>query len=141
DGDLPHPVLVAVLVELRRDAPPQQAADEDLDETGEEVGLRDDGTAAVAVVDLDVVLLETEPLRVARVRTLRDHDQLRHAEVDHLRVRLADADELALEVEFLQRLDADVQASVGLALEAAVLVRGDAVVGEELHAPLAPRVL
>ena len=71
DRDLPHPVFLAVLVELRGDAAAQAAADEHLDQPGEEVRLGHHRAAAVLVVDLDVVLLEAEPLRVGAVGTPR----------------------------------------------------------------------
>ncbi len=88
------------------------------------------------MIDLDIVLLESQAFRVAAVKALGDHKQLWDAEINDLTVRDAHADKLPFEVEFLQGLNANAQAAIGLADESIALGWNDAVMRVEADAGL-----
>src|SRR5690242_10663667 len=112
-SDLTHPVFLAVLIELGGDTPAQATADEHIEQAGQEVCLRNHRSAPISMVDLNVLLLESQASRVAAVEALGYHEQLGHAQVNDFTVWHTDADELTLEVEFLQGLDANPFPAIG----------------------------
>src|SRR5437763_16652831 len=84
---LASPVFLAILVELRGDAPSQAAADEHIEQASQEVRLRHHRPTPISMIDLDVVLLESQTFRVSTVEPLAYHEQFGHTQVNHLAAR------------------------------------------------------
>jgi hypothetical protein len=134
NGDLPDPVFLAILIELRRDPASQPPADKHFDEPGQEIRLRDHRSTAVSMIDDDVALLEAQPFRVSAVEPLGDDEQLGYTQIDDLAIRFPCSDELPLEVKFLERLDPDALSAVWAVDETVAIVGHDSMVGEQLDA-------
>src|ERR1700694_5505558 len=91
----------------------------------------------VSMIDLDVVLLEAQTFRVSTVEPLGDHEQLGHTQVNDLTAWYPHTDELPLEVEFLESLDANPLSTIGTGDETLVLRRDHTVVSEQPNSGLA----
>src|SRR5579863_3365558 len=89
------------------------------------------------MIDLDIVLLESQTFRVSTAEALSDHKQLRYPQVNDLAARYPHADELTLEVELLEGLDANALAPIGAGDESLALTWNHAVVSVQPHPGLA----
>src|SRR6059058_5800373 len=83
------------------------------------------------MIDLDVLLLESQTFRVCTVEPLGYHEQLGYTEVNDLTARYPHTDELPLEVEFLESLDANPLSTIGTVNETIVVTRDHTVASEK----------
>src|SRR5258708_36216797 len=84
------------------------------------------------MIGLDVLLLESQTFRVSTLKTLGYHEQLGYTEFNDLTVRFPHTDELPLEVEFLESLDANPLSTIETVDETIALSRDHTEVSEQL---------
>src|SRR5206468_8315436 len=99
--------------------------------------LRHHGSTSVSMIDLDVLLLESQTFRVSAVEPLGYHEQLGYTEFNDLTARFPHTDEQPLEVEFLESLDANPLSTIETGDETIAISRDHTVVSEQLDPGLA----
>src|SRR5258706_3656442 len=89
------------------------------------------------MIDLDVLLLESQTFRVITVEPLGDHEQFGYTEFNDLTARFPHTDELPPEVEFLEGLDANPLSTIETMDETIAISRYHTMVSEQLDPGLA----
>src|SRR5207237_9516878 len=103
----------------------------------DELRLRHPRSTPISVIDLDVLLLESQTFRVSTVEPLGYHEQLGYTEFNDLTARFPHTDELPLKIEFLEGLDANALSPIETGNEPIAINRDHTVVSEQLDPGLA----
>ncbi len=80
------------------------------------------------MIDPNIVLLEAQAFRIATAESLGYHEQFGYAQVNDLATWFPHTDELSLEIEFLERLDANALSTIRKVDETLTLRWNDTVV-------------